>query len=136
MWLTVAALLPVFGERQKARDNRLHLQFPIDNQLRRVQPRCSSEIRRQGYGEYALDEGLTRFKGLYDTLSSELEPYGIKVLLFEVSGQFGGGFDVEQDAKPEVTRVLDRENGYVRLDESVEAPKILNGRSLQNERLN
>ncbi|GFZ48878.1 hypothetical protein JCM24511_06627 [Saitozyma sp. JCM 24511] len=75
-------------------------------------------------------------KGLYDTLSSELEPYGIKVLLFEVSGQFGGGFDVEQDAKPEVTRVLDRENGYVRLDEAVEAPKILNGKSLHNERLN
>ncbi|RSH89992.1 3-dehydrosphinganine reductase [Saitozyma podzolica] len=66
-------------------------------------------------------------KGLYDTLSSELEPHGIKVLLFQVSGQFGGGFDVEQNAKPEITRHLDRENGYVRLDEAVEAPKILNG---------
>jgi hypothetical protein len=136
VWLTVAALLPVFGERPKARDYRLHLQFSIDVELRGIQSRCSREIRRQGYGGYALNERLTCFKGLYDTLSSELEPHGIKVLLFQVSGQFGGGFDVEQNAKPEITRLLDRENGYVRLNEAVEAPKILNGRSLQNGPLN
>jgi hypothetical protein len=131
VWLTVTALLPVFGKRQKARDYRLHLQSSIDHQLRRVQSRGTSEIRGQGYGGYALNKRLTCFKGLYDTLSSELEPHGIKVLLFQVSGQFGGGFDVEQNAKPEITRHLDRENGYVRLDEAVEAPKILNGRSFR-----
>lgn len=76
-----------------------------------------------GYSAYAPIKHALR--GLADCLRSELQLYGIRVHCYFPATMFSPGFELEQETKPELTKVIEGPDEGLSSDEC--AKRLLNG---------